>query len=325
MYKTLSIVPALLLLVACGGGSTPAEPDSTSEVAVVPELDATEITEPVDTTGLPLLNGRFIDGAPVDGLHFQTASISGVTSEGGQYQYREGESVTFSLGDIELPAVGADSIVSALDVFETTDALDVSVVNLNRLLITLDEDGEIDNGINIPDIATLSATGIQLDFADRGFSTLVINLLANSGAVTSDLVPAPGAITAFVNAIDTYSLEKTSCSTTHESIGSQAAFNTVSHGVAGTLTVVDDCTLIVSDFVYDGLGPSVLFYAGNDRDYFSGAVFYFPFRLHGNRFEGDSLRLKIPEGQSLDDFDSLSVWCFDFNVSFGDAQLPAPL
>jgi len=325
MIKYFSIVPAILLLASCGGGSAPIAPDSTNAVVETPEPDPTELTEPVDTSGLPLLNGRFIDGGPVDGLQFSTASISGITNDGGQFQYREGESVTFSLGDIELPSVRADSIISALDVFQTVDALDVSVVNLNRLLITLDEDGELDNGINIPDIATLSATGIQLDFVARDFSTLVINLLANSGAVTTDLVAAPMAITAFVDAIDTYSLEKSGCTATHESVGSEATFTTVSHGVAGTLRVVDDCTLIVSNFVYDGLGPSVLFYAGNDRDYFSGAVFYFPFRLHGNRFEGDSLRLKIPEGQSLDDFDSLSVWCFDFNVSFGDVQLPAAI
>jgi len=287
MYKIIFTVPAIWLLISCGGGATPVELESTTEVTEIPVPDSTEPLEPADTSGLPLLNGRFIDAAPVDGLHFRTASYSGITNNGGQYQYREGENVIFSLGDIELPPVRTDSILSALDVFETTDALDVSVVNLNRLLVTLDEDGEIDNGINIPDIATLSATGIQLNFAARDFNTLVINLLANSGAVNSDLVPAPMAITAFVNAIDTYSLEKSSCTTTHESIGSEATFNTVSHGVAGTLRVVDDCTLIVSDFIYDGLGPSVLFYAGNDRNYFSGAVFYFPFRLHGNRFEGD--------------------------------------
>jgi len=279
----------------------------------------------LNLSNLPLLDGRFIDVAPVDGLRFRTASVSGVTSDGGQYQYREGEDVTFGLGDILLPVVKAGSLTSALDVFKTSDPLDRAVVNLNRMLTTLDEDGEIDNGINIPDIAMLSATGVQLDFSDRNFNTLVVNLLANSGAVNTDLVPAATAITAFVDAIDSFSLDKNECAQTHESIGNEAEFITVSHGVSGILRVVDDCTLEVSNFVYDGLGPSVLFYAGNDRDYFSGAVFYFPFRLHGNRFDGDRLRLKLPEGQSLDDFDSLSVWCFDFNVSFGDVQLPATI
>jgi len=41
--------------------------------------------------------------------------------------------------------------------------------------------------------------------------------------------------------------------------------------------------------------------------------------LSGTAWEGDTITLAIPEGKTLDDFDSISVWCFDFNANFGDA------
>ena len=42
--------------------------------------------------------------------------------------------------------------------------------------------------------------------------------------------------------------------------------------------------------------------------------------LTGTRFEDDTVTITLPPNSSLDDFDSLSVWCIDFAVNFGDLQ-----
>jgi hypothetical protein len=41
-----------------------------------------------------------------------------------------------------------------------------------------------------------------------------------------------------------------------------AVFNTKFHGVKGTATIVDDCTIEITDFQYDGQGIVVDFYGG---------------------------------------------------------------
>ncbi|MEM7258723.1 MAG: DM13 domain-containing protein [Pseudomonadota bacterium] len=109
------------------------------------------------------------------------------------------------------------------------------------------------------------------------------------------------------------------CSADHPFVRRTATLSTLAHGVSGSVTVVDDCTLEVINFNYDGRGPSVYFYGGQDGDYISDNAFSIGPRLNGRPWQNESLTLKIPEGKSLDDFNSVSVWCFDFNANFGEA------
>lgn len=109
------------------------------------------------------------------------------------------------------------------------------------------------------------------------------------------------------------------CPRTHEKIGKTATFETHFHDVAGTAEIVDDCTIMVTDFNYDGTGIVVEMYAGKNRSFYDG------FAVSGNlernsAYAGETLRLTLPEGKTLDDLDSLSVWCVDVAVSFGDAM-----
>lgn len=86
-----------------------------------------------------------------------------------------------------------------------------------------------------------------------------------------------------------------------------------------TVKVIDDCTLEITDFTYDGGGPDVAFYGGMDRAYSddAGGIRLGPW-LNGREYAGNTLRLNLPDNVTLDDINSLSVWCFDFAVSFGD-------
>ena len=40
--------------------------------------------------------------------------------------------------------------------------------------------------------------------------------------------------------------------------------------------------------------------------------------------EIETIILELPEGRFVDDFDSLSVWCVDFQADFGNLRLTAP-
>jgi hypothetical protein len=131
---------------------------------------------------------------------------SGNTNAKGEFQYEPGDSVTFSIGDITFPPVNAKSTVTPLDVAGTSDVHDTSVVNIARLLQSLDSDsdsdsdgdGDASDGIKIGDAAHTAATGMSgLNFSGTAFVTAVTNLVANSGSKNTALVDADSAIQHF--------------------------------------------------------------------------------------------------------------------------------
>lgn len=142
------------------------------------------------------LTGVFLDSA-VGGIHYTTTTQAGTTNAAGEFLYRAGEAVTFSIGDIALPAATASSVVTPLEVFNTTNLNDTRVVNVARLLQSLDQDGDPSNGITIPDAAHTNASGASLDFSAANFESdpVVTNLVANSGSVTTSLISETQAIT----------------------------------------------------------------------------------------------------------------------------------
>jgi hypothetical protein len=103
-----------------------------------------------------------------------------------------------------------------------------------------------------------------------------------------------------------------------EKIGQTASLRRFFHDVAGTATIVDDCTVEITGFSFDGGGIDVRIYAGNDGNFFqSQGGFALSEDLVGIAYNENTLRLTVPEGRSLDDFDSISVWCVAVGISFG--------
>jgi uncharacterized protein len=98
------------------------------------------------------LTGAF--AGPVRGLKYQTPTMVGFTNERGEFQYRAGEAVTFLVGRVVLgTAKGAPRVNLAQlanRVAGNIDKLhDPSVTNLARFLLTLDQDGDWENGVTI--------------------------------------------------------------------------------------------------------------------------------------------------------------------------------
>ena len=158
-----------------------------------------------DSSDSPTINtGVFLDSA-VEGLAYSTDTQEGSTNAAGEFDYIEGEQVTFKIGDISLPPVSAQETITPLTVFDTTDVTDTGVSNLSRLLQSLDEDGDATNGISFADGLQSASAGTTLDFTDADFANnaAVINLVANSGSSTTALIDAASAQAHLQTTLDT--------------------------------------------------------------------------------------------------------------------------
>ncbi len=93
-------------------------------------------------------------GGPVSNIRYETPTQSGLTNEHGRFFYRPGETVTFSVGGLVLgtapgrPRLNESHLVSRVN--GNIDKLhDPHLVNLSRLLHTLDHDGLTENGVQL--------------------------------------------------------------------------------------------------------------------------------------------------------------------------------
>ena len=154
----------------------------------------------------PQQTGVLFD-APVAGVNYQTATQSGVTDAQGQYAYLPGEKVSFSIGDIVFPATDAGPVVTPLDMIGVTDLTNTSVINILRLLQSLDIDGDPTNGITIDPAAHTAASGLSIAFDSATFATDVASLVANSGSVNTSLIDGATAVSAFKQSLSTQTID----------------------------------------------------------------------------------------------------------------------
>jgi len=194
-----------------------------------------------------------------------------------------------------------------------------------RLLQSLDTDGNPDNGITISPNADASATGLVVDFNSPSFESQVINLVANSGSGTTSLIDSETALDHFQEtlfqegiverpaAAGTTATAATDTSTSAAAnplVGTTATFRNFTHDIGGTMTLVDDRTIRITNFTYDGGGPAVYFYIGTDGGYSSrqGGRPIGPM-LNGRIYNNETITLTLPADVTLDDFNGISVWC----------------
>ncbi|MBT4862731.1 MAG: hypothetical protein HON46_18190, partial [Gammaproteobacteria bacterium] len=158
---------AVALISGCGGGGG-------------------ENTTP---TSSDITTGVLIDSA-VEGVSYQTATQSGTTNSQGEFGYKVGETVTFSIGALVFPSVAASEVITPLTLAGASSITDQQVTNIARLLQSLDEDEDPLNGIKIPSNASSIATQIDFDVDASTFETNpnVTNLIANSGSINSSLI-----------------------------------------------------------------------------------------------------------------------------------------
>jgi hypothetical protein len=154
----LGLLAGMMLVAGCGGGASSGAKD------------------PVPSTGV------FVD-SPVSNIGYRTATQSGRTGADGSYRYLPGETVVFSIGQVVTPPMAAGPLLNPMMLFGANDvASDDRVVNLARLLQSLDDDGDPSNGITIREEAHSAAT-TPIDFG-TAFEAEATPLLTTVGAAT---------------------------------------------------------------------------------------------------------------------------------------------
>lgn len=196
----ISSVALSLLMVGCGGGSS-SSPKTSSSSSVVSSvaLSSTAVSSTAvssvatsqSSSLAAVATGVFLDGAVVN-IGYRTATQQGSTNSNGEFNYRPGESITFFIGNLELPAVLAGAIITPMEIANTTNLSDNQLTNILRLLQSLDADGNAANGIEIT--AAAIAAGAVLDFsvAPEVFaqSPAVKELLQAAGSPNKELISA---------------------------------------------------------------------------------------------------------------------------------------
>src|SRR5690554_8089727 len=173
-YQQLLLASAAaVLLTACGGSSssTPKNSTSTNKTA----------------TGV-------LSDSPVDGVSYTTNSgKTGVTQNGGKFDYVVGDEVIFSLGEFILGSYTPTHADETVTPVELTQAIpddtyrDYAITNLLVLLQSLDTDGDPSNGINIDAGVSFSADSLTLiaDPATFAANQDLMDALPEGGTVVS--------------------------------------------------------------------------------------------------------------------------------------------
>ena len=189
-------IPALMgsqcVFVATSGNNHSCKP------TIDKPCDSQNNTDPVVVVTVD--SGQLID-SPVQGVRFESGSVSGITGDLGEFQYETGGTIRFFIGDIALgEAVRGKAVITPLDLVPNGTIDSPAVINIARLLQSLDSIPG-DNRLTIP--AVLHAEAVRsngavaasiqyLDFADEtafvNAATQLISTLTASYPFTVVLV-----------------------------------------------------------------------------------------------------------------------------------------
>ena len=96
------------------------------------------------------------------------------------------------------------------------------------------------------------------------------------------------------------------------------------HQSRGLATIVDERTIRVDHFTYDGLAPAVYFYLGvtdSQPSYINGI----PIGPRLDRaYNDETVMVQLPEGETIDGYGAISVWCAQFHANFTSASFRCP-
>src|SRR5690554_7351895 len=174
--KLLVIAGAAALLTACGGSSSSSGKKTND-----------------NSSNTPTAIGVLSD-SPVDGVGYQTSGgKTGITQDGGKFNYTLGDTVTFTLGEFILGSYKPTRADETVTPVELASAIpddtyrDYAITNLLVLLQSLDTDGDPSNGINIDAGVSFSADSLTLIDDPATFATNqdLIDALPEGGTVVS--------------------------------------------------------------------------------------------------------------------------------------------
>jgi len=174
-FTTQSVVLFLVIqLAACGGGGDDSGSNSSPPPVVVDPV-------PDGSTGILL-------DSPIEGIKYESSTHSGITNLSGEFTFNPSENVSFYIGDVLIAEISPENIVTPLLLMSDSDPKSEVVLNFIRLIQTLDDDNNPDNGIKITsDIAQKVTTSVgsgtlnfQVTNDEFENSTIVQNILTST-------------------------------------------------------------------------------------------------------------------------------------------------
>ncbi|HEY6131647.1 MAG TPA: hypothetical protein VIV27_06485 [Halioglobus sp.] len=151
--------------------------------------------KPKETMQTAAVSSGHFGAPPVEGVSFESGSHAGVTGRNGEFQFEPGGTVRFFIGDIELgQAANAKSVMTARDLVADSASDAPAVVNISRLLLSLDAEPN-DGVITIPESVRTSAirsdAGVSsaIEFLDFSDDPAFTNAASQLVAVLTDDYP----------------------------------------------------------------------------------------------------------------------------------------
>jgi hypothetical protein len=89
--------------------------------------------------------------------------------------------------------------------------------------------------------------------------------------------------------------------------------NTFIHGISGTARIVDNRTIIIEHFTYDGGAVDARVCGVKNNDYGHPTVL----TSHLRAYHNETLVVPLPEGVTLDDVPTISISCLAGTIAFG--------
>lgn len=143
------------------------------------------------TTGTTTSVGQFVD-SPVEGLEYSSSSHpSGFrTNFNGNFDYEQGEEVTFKIGNITLGKkvlTSLNSVVTPITIVPNSDINDIRVKEILRVLQTLDSDHNASNGITIPAVVVTQTRDLSQTHTALTDTELAALIDKNTSSLVSEV------------------------------------------------------------------------------------------------------------------------------------------
>ncbi len=102
-----------------------------------------------------LATGTFKSPTPVIGLGYRLSSgYLGQTDSEGKFLYQASQPIRFFIDEINLGEVTAKEEMTVLDLAATTNLIESKVINRQTLLVVLDNDNDLSNGIDVSQVSS---------------------------------------------------------------------------------------------------------------------------------------------------------------------------
>jgi len=111
---------------------------------------------------------------------------------------------------------------------------------------------------------------------------------------------------------------QTGCGDDDPRVGQTAVLEGYFHGVSGTARIVDNCTIVIENFSYDGGGGEVHVIVSPDSDYRNNAKSLTGQIAQKGSYNNVTMTLPLPVGVTLDDVHNISIMCLSFGINLGE-------